>query len=180
MYFVPHFGHAKVYETSIWTPCFQISAKTLVCTLLSIFMRKCSWKLFERIMLFQAITTFINKFCKIFFKISSHLCCKRASRTRHVFLPFLQESVHPLLHSAVYDVGQLFALAFPVALQSGKRAQLEDKEGVGTVVHDRCDILVHVRTEKPRSRWLRLLYGILHCWLLFTTYRSHIHEKTRH
>ena len=30
MYFVPHFGHAKVYETSIWTPCFQISAKTLV------------------------------------------------------------------------------------------------------------------------------------------------------
>ena len=29
MYFVPHFGHAKVYETSIWTPCFQISAKTL-------------------------------------------------------------------------------------------------------------------------------------------------------
>ena len=20
MYFVPHFGHAKVYETSIWTP----------------------------------------------------------------------------------------------------------------------------------------------------------------
>ena len=30
MYFVPHFGHAEVYETSIWTPCFQISAKTLV------------------------------------------------------------------------------------------------------------------------------------------------------
>ena len=30
MYFVPHFGHAKVYETSIWTPCFQISAKTLL------------------------------------------------------------------------------------------------------------------------------------------------------
>ena len=30
MYFVPHLGHAKVYETSIWTPCFQISAKTLV------------------------------------------------------------------------------------------------------------------------------------------------------
>ena len=29
MYFVPHFGHAKVYETSIWTPCFQILAKTL-------------------------------------------------------------------------------------------------------------------------------------------------------
>ena len=29
MFFVPHFGHAKVYETSIWTPCFQISAKTL-------------------------------------------------------------------------------------------------------------------------------------------------------
>ena len=29
MYFVPQFGHAKVYETSIWTPCFQISAKTL-------------------------------------------------------------------------------------------------------------------------------------------------------
>ena len=29
MYFVPHFGHAKVYETSIWTPCFQISAKTM-------------------------------------------------------------------------------------------------------------------------------------------------------
>ena len=21
MYFVPHFGHAEVYETSIWTPC---------------------------------------------------------------------------------------------------------------------------------------------------------------
>ena len=32
MYFVPHFGHAKVYETSIWTPCFQISAKTLILT----------------------------------------------------------------------------------------------------------------------------------------------------
>ena len=30
MYFVPHFGHVKVYETSIWTPCFQILAKTLV------------------------------------------------------------------------------------------------------------------------------------------------------
>ena len=30
MYFVPHFGHAKVFETSIWTPCFQISAKTLL------------------------------------------------------------------------------------------------------------------------------------------------------
>ena len=30
MFFVPHFGHAKVYETSIWTPCFQISAKTLI------------------------------------------------------------------------------------------------------------------------------------------------------
>ena len=29
MYFVPHFGHAKVYETSIWTPCFQILAKTM-------------------------------------------------------------------------------------------------------------------------------------------------------
>ena len=26
MYFVPHFGHAKVYETSIWTPCFPVSA----------------------------------------------------------------------------------------------------------------------------------------------------------
>ena len=30
MYFEPHFGHAKVYETSIWEPCFQISAKTLI------------------------------------------------------------------------------------------------------------------------------------------------------
>ena len=30
MFFVPHFGHAKVYETSIWTPCIQISAKTLL------------------------------------------------------------------------------------------------------------------------------------------------------
>ena len=29
MYFVPHFGRAKVYETSIMTPCFQILAKTL-------------------------------------------------------------------------------------------------------------------------------------------------------
>ena len=29
MYFVPHFGHRKVYETSIWTPCFQILAKTM-------------------------------------------------------------------------------------------------------------------------------------------------------
>ena len=29
MYFVPHFGHAKVCETSIWTPCFQILAKTM-------------------------------------------------------------------------------------------------------------------------------------------------------
>ena len=29
MNFVPHFGHAKLYETSIWTPCFQISAKTM-------------------------------------------------------------------------------------------------------------------------------------------------------
>ena len=27
--FVPHFGHPKVYETFIWTPCFQILAKTL-------------------------------------------------------------------------------------------------------------------------------------------------------
>ena len=36
MYFVPHFGHAKVYETSIWTPCFQISAKTLGCPKLTI------------------------------------------------------------------------------------------------------------------------------------------------
>ena len=34
MYFVPRFGHAKVYETSIWTPCFQISAKTLDTTVL--------------------------------------------------------------------------------------------------------------------------------------------------
>ena len=30
MYLVPHFGHAKVYETSIWTPCFQILAKTMI------------------------------------------------------------------------------------------------------------------------------------------------------
>ena len=30
MYFVPHFGHAKVYENSIWTPCFQILAKTML------------------------------------------------------------------------------------------------------------------------------------------------------
>ena len=30
MYFVPHFEHAKVYETSIWTPCLQISAYTMV------------------------------------------------------------------------------------------------------------------------------------------------------
>ena len=30
MYFVPHFGHAEVYETSIWTPCFQILAKTML------------------------------------------------------------------------------------------------------------------------------------------------------
>ena len=29
MYFVPQFGHAKVYETSIWTPCFQILTKTM-------------------------------------------------------------------------------------------------------------------------------------------------------
>ena len=29
MYFVPHFGHAKVYGTSIWTPCFQILAKAM-------------------------------------------------------------------------------------------------------------------------------------------------------
>ena len=29
MYLVPHFGHAKVYETSIWTPCFQILTKTM-------------------------------------------------------------------------------------------------------------------------------------------------------
>ena len=30
MHFVPHFGHAKVYAISIWTPCFQIPAKTLI------------------------------------------------------------------------------------------------------------------------------------------------------
>ena len=29
MYFVSHFGHAKVYETSVWTPCFQNLAKTM-------------------------------------------------------------------------------------------------------------------------------------------------------
>ena len=29
MYFVSHFGHAKVYETSVWTLCFQILAKTM-------------------------------------------------------------------------------------------------------------------------------------------------------
>ena len=29
MYFVPQVGHAKVFETSIWTPCFQILAKTM-------------------------------------------------------------------------------------------------------------------------------------------------------
>ena len=33
MYFIPHFGHTKVCETSIWTPCFQILAKTMVTTL---------------------------------------------------------------------------------------------------------------------------------------------------
>ena len=27
--FVPHFGHTKVYETFVWTPCFQILAKTI-------------------------------------------------------------------------------------------------------------------------------------------------------
>ena len=26
---VPHFGHPEVYETFIWTPCFQILAKTM-------------------------------------------------------------------------------------------------------------------------------------------------------
>ena len=30
MYFVSPFGHAKVYETSVWTPCFQILAKTMI------------------------------------------------------------------------------------------------------------------------------------------------------
>ena len=30
MYFVLHFGHAKVYETYIWTPYFQILAKTMI------------------------------------------------------------------------------------------------------------------------------------------------------
>ena len=29
MIFVPQFGHAKVYETSIWTPCLEILAKTM-------------------------------------------------------------------------------------------------------------------------------------------------------
>ena len=28
--FVPHFGHPKVYETSVWTRCFQILAKTMI------------------------------------------------------------------------------------------------------------------------------------------------------
>ena len=28
--FAPHFGHPKVYETSVWTPCFQILAKTMI------------------------------------------------------------------------------------------------------------------------------------------------------
>ena len=33
--FVPHFGHPKVYETSVWTHCFQILAKTMLhCQLL--------------------------------------------------------------------------------------------------------------------------------------------------
>ena len=30
MFIAPHFGHAKVYETSFWTPCFKILAKTMV------------------------------------------------------------------------------------------------------------------------------------------------------
>ena len=30
MYFVPPFGHAKVYEIPIWTPCFQILAKAML------------------------------------------------------------------------------------------------------------------------------------------------------
>ena len=29
VYFEPHLGHTKVDETSIWTPCFQILAKTI-------------------------------------------------------------------------------------------------------------------------------------------------------
>ena len=33
MYLVPHFGHSKVYETSVWTPCFQILAKTMTASL---------------------------------------------------------------------------------------------------------------------------------------------------
>ena len=33
MYFVPYSGHAKVYETFIWTLCFQILAKTMMHTL---------------------------------------------------------------------------------------------------------------------------------------------------
>ena len=28
--FVPHFGHPKVYETFVWTHCFQILAKTML------------------------------------------------------------------------------------------------------------------------------------------------------
>ena len=28
--FVPHFGHPKVYETFVWTPCFQILAMTML------------------------------------------------------------------------------------------------------------------------------------------------------
>ena len=27
--FVPHFKHPEVYETFVWTPCFQILAKTM-------------------------------------------------------------------------------------------------------------------------------------------------------
>ena len=28
--FVQHIGHPKVYETFVWTPCFQILAKTMM------------------------------------------------------------------------------------------------------------------------------------------------------
>ena len=28
--FIPHFRNPKVYETSVWTPCFQILAKTML------------------------------------------------------------------------------------------------------------------------------------------------------
>ena len=58
MYFVPHFGHTKVYETSIWTPCFQIMAKTMFSGL-KVFFREpnCIFKSYLKVLRIETSTS---------------------------------------------------------------------------------------------------------------------------